>query len=136
LAFTYHSWRRTPRKLEFVSREHGEMRIDSIEESRFNELFIDVMEHTISDILGGEAKKEICLYLKAVVFLEVENISKELVVFDAGLKRLFGAGATTLENAIVKELFSRIGLEVSARDTFVNLVGKAKTYFTLYGKRI
>ena len=112
------------------------MRIDSIEESRFNELFIDVMENTISDILGEEAKKEIYLYLKAVVFLEVENISKELVVFDAGLKRLFGAGATTLENAIVKELFSRIGLEVSARDTFVNLVGKAKTYFTLYGKRI
>jgi len=103
---------------------------------RFNEILLGSIDRTLTKILGEESKRDIYIYLKVAVFLEREDIGRKLDAFQAGLEMLFGLGAAVIEYAIVKELFSEMGLNLSGRDTFVNLVEKARTYFTLYKKKI
>ena len=112
------------------------MRNSTIEDIRFSELFLEVLDNTLIDILGKEAKNELYIYFKAVLSLDSENISREVDAFHTGLKLLFGPSAIRIENAIAKELFSKIGLKFSTKDAFVDLVKKARTYFTLYEKQL
>lgn len=106
----------------------------SIEEIRFNELFLEVLDNSLTHILGEAAKETLFVYLKTVFFLDRENIGRKPTVFDAGLKMLFGSSATVIEKVIVRELFSRMGLKSSKNDTFVDLVEEARTYFILNEK--
>ena len=112
------------------------VRNSTVEDIRFNELFVEVLDKTLIDILGKEAKRELYIYFKAVLSLDSENISREADAFHTGLKLLFGSGAIRIENAIVKELFSKIGLKVSTKHAFVDLVKKARIYFTLHKKQL
>ena len=109
--------------------DHGN---ESIGEARFNELLLEVIDNSLTSLLGEDAKKALYIYLKAVLFLERESVGKELEVFHTGLTLLFGSSAVEIEDVIVKELLSRLGLEISGKDTFVNFVKKAKTYFILH----
>jgi hypothetical protein len=102
----------------------------SLKEVGFNELLLEVIDDTLTYILGEEAKKVLYTYLKWTVFLEKQDIGKELAAFDEGLKKLFGSGANVIEDAVVKEMFSRmIGLKISANDTFLDIVEKMRTHF-------
>ena len=67
--------------------------------------------------------------MKAVLFCDRENISEKIEVFHLGLKMLFGSGAIAIEDVIVRGLFAKLDLKFSWKDTFVNLVEKARTYF-------
>jgi len=111
------------------------VRNSSIEDAQFNTLLLEVIDRSLADSLGEEVRNVVYLYLKAVLFLKKEDIPKELVAFHAGLIKLFGSSATLVEDVIVKELFSKIGVKFSAKDTFVNLVEKARTYFVLSKKK-
>ncbi len=102
----------------------------------FNEVLIEVIDNILVDVLGKEVAKTLYLYLKTVVFIEKRNIPKEIVAFHAGLRKLFGHGAIAIEDAIIKELFYRIGLKITVKDSFVNLIRKAKIYSELAKKRV
>lgn len=105
-----------------------------IDDGQFNKLLLEVTDSTLTNILGVEAKRELYVYFKAVLSLNIENVSRELEAFHTGLKLLFGSGAISIENAIVNDLYPKINLKVSAEDNFVNLVKKARVHFTLGGR--
>jgi len=111
-------------------------RNSSIGEARFNELLLEVIDDRLTRLLGEEAKKTLYIYLKAVLFLERENIGRELKLFHKGLKLLFGSSAIEMEDVIVKGLLSRLGLKISGKDTFVNFVEKAKTFLIVHEMKI
>jgi len=102
----------------------------NIGDVRFNELLQEAIDNTLTNTLGENAKKELYIYLKAVLSLDRNNVGRELEAFHTGLRLLFGSGALSIENAILKELFSRIGLSIHAEGDFLNLVKKARAHFS------
>ena len=101
------------------------------EDYRFNEHLISVIDNTLSDMLGEEAKRATYKYLKEVHSLETKNLSHELATLDLGLKKLFGSVARIIENQIVNEIFSQINLSLTNDDTFPNLIEKARNQYNL-----
>jgi len=106
----------------------------TIDDDQFHKLFLEVTDSTLTSILGVEAKKELYVYFKAVLSLDIEDVSRELEAFRTGLKLLFGSGAISIENAIVNDLFSKINLRIPVEDNFVNLVKKARIHLTSGGR--
>ena len=106
----------------------------AIEDVRFNGLLLEAVGNTFDRFVGRKARNLIYVFLKAVVSLKKENISRDLAAFDTSLKKIFGFGALAVEKGIVKELYSKIGLKDSVDDNFMNPVKKAKTYFALCKK--
>jgi hypothetical protein len=99
-------------------------------EAQFNKLLVEAIDSTLSHVLGEQAKRELYIYLKAVLSLDSESIGREPEAFHTGLKLLFGSGAISIETAIVREMFFRIDLKVPAKGNFTDLVKKARTHFT------
>ena len=103
----------------------------SIREARFNELLLEVIDDNLNRLFGGMAGNLVYSFLKTVASLDREDITSDLVGFDAGLRKLLGSGATVLEKVIVKDLYSRLGLSVPLDDSFTELIEKAKNSYSM-----
>jgi len=103
----------------------------SIREARFNELLLETIDDSLNRLFGGMAGNLVYSFLKTVASLDREDITSDLVGFDAGLRKLLGSGATVLEKVIVKELYSRLSLSVPVDDSFTELIEKAKNSYPM-----
>jgi len=108
----------------------------SIKEARFNELLLETIDDSLNRLFGGMAGNLVYSFLKTVASLDREDITSDLIGFDAGLRKLLGSGATVLEKVIVKELYSRLGLSVPLDDSFTELIEKAKNSYSMKKVRL
>ena len=98
-------------------------------EAKFNKLFLNAVDDTISDLLGENAKKALYIYLKTVFFLKKNDFIKDLEAFHKGLTKIFGESAIDIENLIAKVLYQKIDQKFEKGD-FASLIIKAKIRFT------
>jgi len=103
----------------------------SIREARFNELLLEAIDDSLNRLFGGIAGNLVYSFLETAASLDREDITSDLIGFDAGLRKLLGSGATVLEKVIVKELYSRLGLSVPLDDSFTELIEKAKNTYSM-----
>ena len=103
----------------------------SIEGRWFDKLFLEAIDVSLDRCFGMEIRNLVYVFLRASVSLERKSIPRAPSAFVSGLEKLFGSGATAIEKAIVKELYSKIDLEVSAEDTFPDLIERARASFTI-----
>lgn len=100
-----------------------------IEEAKFNKLFLNIVDDTLIDLLGENAKKALYIYLETVFFLKRNDFINDLESFHEGLEKIFGSGAIMIENIIAKILYKKINLKFK-EDTFINLMEKVKEQAT------
>lgn len=110
--------------------------IRAIEDQLFNKLLLEIVDESLTSILGENSKMELYCYLKETVAFDTDNVNVEFAAFHMGIKNLFGSSAIIVENAIIKELFSRIRLDFHKEDDFVDQIKKARTYFKLNKRSI
>ena len=94
-------------------------------------MLLGTADNVLTNILGVAAKKELYIYLKTVLSLEDKNIGRDPRAFHSGLSLIFGSGAASIENAILKELVSRINPKFPVEGNFVDFVEKMRTHFIM-----
>jgi len=77
----------------------------SIREARFNELLLETIDDSLDRLFGGKAGNLVYSFLKTAASLDREDITSDLVGFDAGLGKLLGSGATVLERHRERAVF-------------------------------
>jgi len=94
---------------------------------KFEELF-DLAVDKAMALLGDSGKHATYYYLKKILGLEKSKWHNHVKEFAKALEQIFGPGAKFLLKAIVKELYSNLGLEFneSKKFNFAKLVHETK----------
>ena len=83
----------------------------------FDKILLSAVEEGLC-LLGDSSKQAIIFHLETSFQLKEENIPSNLTEFKKALEGIFGAGATYLEEIIVKRLHEKLGLSFQeARNT-------------------
>jgi hypothetical protein len=69
-------------------------------------------------ILGESARKGIYFHLQNTVSLKREDVPDKPETLAEGLQKIFGAGAVVIEKAIVKSLYSKLGIEYQEKKNY------------------
>lgn len=94
----------------------------------FDRILIEAINVSVKVMLGGPAATAIFYHLEKNCRLKTEDIPKDPASFAFGLEKVFGVGASVIEEGIMKELYSRLGLEFPTDKDykFVDYVNHAK----------
>ena len=79
-------------------------------ETDFEKLFIEAVDEGL-ETLGESGKHMIFFHLEKSCSIKKHEIPRNPEAFAKGLEKIFGAGASVLENLIVKSLCSKLGLK-------------------------
>ena len=82
---------------------------------RLDELLVNVVDETLKQIFKETGAKVIYDYFENNSHLKREEIAEKPEVFSFGLQRLLGSAAPVIEKLILKNLYSRLGLNFSER---------------------
>jgi len=85
-----------------------------IDQSILTELVTQRMEQ----LFGETASRILFDYLKRNHHLPIEDICERSEVFFAGLEEVVGAGAKMLERLVLKDLYSKFGLEYEEKEGY------------------
>jgi len=88
------------------------------------ELVLEVVDETLKRFLGETVISIIYGYLEMKYNLKREEIPEKPEAFSKSLREIFGSGAITIEESILKNLFSKLKLEYKEREelTFTEVV--------------
>ena len=94
----------------------------------FDRILIEAINVSVKVTLGGPVATAIFCYLEKNCRLKIEDIPKDPASFASGLEKVFGVGASVIEEGIMNELYSRLGLELPTDKDykFVDCVNYAK----------
>jgi hypothetical protein len=95
----------------------------------FSQILMSAVEESLSS-LGDSPKRAIFYHLESHFKIKKENIPTNLTDFATALEKLFGPGATYLEQLIAKKLYEKIGLnpEKENCNNFIECVDKFKRH--------
>lgn len=82
------------------------------------------IEDSLRHMLGESAANVIYFYLERDFSIRKDEIPKKLEDFDVALKKIFGAGALTLEKIIEVQLYTN--LHIKYEDTEDNFIDKVR----------
>jgi len=97
----------------------------------FDKLLLSVIDEALNS-LGETVKQSIYFHIEKNVSVTRNEIPENLVEFQGGLEKIFGAGARFIEVLIMKNLHSKIGRPLimeSEQLEFVEYVDAAKEGF-------
>ncbi len=81
------------------------------ERENWNVFFAEVVDETLKQIFKEEGAKAIYDFLMNNAHLELEEAAEKPEIFSANLKRLMVSAAQVIEQIILKNLYSRLGLK-------------------------
>ena len=79
----------------------------------FNDLLVDSVTETITDILGAKVTSVFWYYCQAYLGITREEIPYRLDTLFAGLKDAFGMGSETLGRSIIKKLYAKADVSLT-----------------------
>jgi hypothetical protein len=85
---------------------------------RLDDLLLSVVDETMRQIFRDAGTKVIYDYLANNSHLKREEIAEKPEVFSAGLERLMVSAARVIENLILKNLYSRLGLKFEEKEGY------------------
>jgi hypothetical protein len=97
----------------------------------FDKLLASAIDETLNS-LGESVKQFIYFYIENNFKLSRDEIPENLLEFQGGLERIFGAGAQYIEILIMKNLHAKIGRNLTIENKqleFVDYVDAAKEGF-------
>ena len=97
----------------------------------FDKLLGSAIDEALNS-LGESVKQSIYFHIEHNFKVPKDKISYNLVEFQGGLEKIFGAGAQYIEILIMKNLHSKIGLPLKMKSKqleFVEYVGAVKDCF-------
>ena len=77
----------------------------------WNDFFAEVVDETLKQIFKEEGAKAIYDFLTNHAHLKLEEAAAKPEVFSASLERLMVSAARVIEQIILKNLYSRLGLK-------------------------
>lgn len=77
----------------------------------WNEFFVRVVDETLKQIFKGDGTKVIYNFLEKHSRLKLEDAAEKPEIFSASLERLMVSAARVIEQMILKNLYSRLGLK-------------------------
>lgn len=89
--------------------------------SKTKNLFREVLLEAVDDgllILGESGRKAIYFHLQNMHSLEREDIPDRTEAFVEGLRKIFGLGAEVIEKAVIKSLFSKLGINYEEKKNY------------------
>jgi len=108
------------------------MEICSLPRKDFDKLLLEAVDEGLSS-LGESPKQAIYFYLKERFNVKKQRIPHEIEAFVDGIEKIFGLGASFLENLILKRLYEKVELsfrwQVPKDLTFVECVALANRSF-------
>ena len=88
------------------------------ESENWNGLFAEVVDETLKQIFKEEGAEAIYDFLMNHAHLELEEAAEKPEVFSASLERLMVSASRVIEQAILKNLYSRLGLKFEEKDGY------------------
>ena len=105
--------------------------VDALENGeRRNEVFAEVIDETLKQIFKDDGTRVIYDFLESHSKLKLKDVAKKPEVFSASLERLMVSAARVIEHAILKNLYSKLGLKFEEKkgyqfaDYIIELRGK------------
>ncbi len=93
--------------------------LDVVEECKnWNNIFAEVVDETLKQIFKEEGAKAIYDFLTNHAHLELEEAAEKPEVFSASLEGLMVSAARVIEQAILRNLYSRLGLEFEEKNGY------------------
>ncbi|MFQ6074060.1 MAG: hypothetical protein ACE5KC_02460 [Candidatus Bathyarchaeia archaeon] len=86
-------------------------------EKNFDKLFMEAVDESLT-VLPKSGREMLFFHLERGFSIERNNIPKKPEIFIAALEQIFGAGALVLQKLIVKNLYSKLGLEYREREGY------------------
>jgi hypothetical protein len=93
----------------------------------FEKLFVEAVDEGLN-ILSESGKQMVFFHLERDCAVDRQNISERSESFGKELEKIFGAGARVLEQQIIKNLYSKLGLRFEEKKgfSFEDYVKKAR----------
>ena len=83
-----------------------------------NEVFFEVIDETLKQIFSDDGTKVIYDYLEKHSKLKLKDVANKPEVFSASLERLMVSAAHVIEQRILKNLYSRLGVEFEEKQGY------------------
>jgi hypothetical protein len=99
--------------------------------NEFNKLLVSAIDEALTS-LGESVKQSIYFHIEHNFKVPRDRIPENVVEFQGGLEKIFGAGAQYIEIIIMKNLHSKIGLPLKMKSKqleFAEYVDAAKEGF-------
>jgi hypothetical protein len=94
-------------------------RLNVVEESKnWNSFFAEVVDETLKQIFKEEGARAIYVYLTNHAHLELDEAAEKPEVFSASLERLMVSATRVIEQAIIKNLYSKLGLKFEEKSGY------------------
>ena len=77
----------------------------------WNSLFAETVDETLKQIFKEDGARVIYKFLEKQTCLRLEEVADKPKIFSASLERLMVSAARVIEKVILKNLYSRIGLQ-------------------------
>jgi len=84
----------------------------------WNDFFAEVVDETLKQIFRDDGAKVIYEFLEKHSRLKLEDVAEKPEVFSASLKRLMVSAARVIEQMILKNLYSRLGLKFEEKNGY------------------
>jgi len=83
-----------------------------------DDLLLSVVDETMRNVFREPGTKVLYNYLENNSHLKREEIAEKPEVFSTGLEKLLGSGAHVIENLILKNLYSKLGLKFEEKEGY------------------
>jgi len=96
--------------------QHGDYSVSVDAKEEFKKILLQTIDENLKQIFQETATHIIYQFLENNYSLKREEIPEKLETFMEGLQEFFRSGAHVIEQSILKELYSNLGLEYKSRE--------------------
>jgi hypothetical protein len=89
-----------------------------VEYENWNAFFAKVVDETLKQIFKDEGARAIYEFLKKNAQLKLEDAAENPEVFSASLKRLMVSATQVIEQMILKNLYSKLGIKFEEKEGY------------------
>lgn len=115
---------RSPPCMHSCEDMHGEARVEVMQGKKkdLEKLLLEAIDEGLQEVLGESGREMTFFHLENDYLVKRNDIAQKIEDFATGLEKIFGAGASVLENIIAKKLYSKLGLKYEDKKdyTFAN----------------
>jgi hypothetical protein len=86
--------------------------------AEWNEFFVEVVDETLKQIFSDDGTKVIYDFLEKHSKLRLKDVAENPEIFSASLERLMVSAARVIEQIILKNLYSRLGLKFEEKQGY------------------
>jgi len=111
--------------------QHGDYSVSADTKEEFKKLLLQTIDENLKQIFRETATHIIYQFLENNYSLKREDVPEKLETFMEGMQEFFHSGTHMIEQAILKELYSNLGLEYKSREgyRFVDYIDDLKNVY-------